>query len=46
MNFERDEAKNRANIREQGFDLADARKLFCGPVLVDADVRADYGEEG
>ena len=45
MNYEWDEAKNRANIRRHGFDFADAADLFSGPVLVHADTREDYGEE-
>ena len=45
MAFEWDEAKNRANIRKHGFDFADAKEMFRGPILVRPDTREDYGEE-
>jgi uncharacterized DUF497 family protein len=45
MDFEWDEAKNRANIREHGFNFADAEEMFRGLLLVRPDVREDYGEE-
>jgi uncharacterized DUF497 family protein len=44
MRFEWDEAKNRANIKKHGFDLADAEEMFHGALVVDADTREDYGE--
>ena len=44
IQFEWDEAKNRANIRKHGFDFADAEQLFSGILLVRADLRRDYGE--
>jgi uncharacterized DUF497 family protein len=44
MNFEWDEAKNRANIRKHGFDFADAEEMFRGVLVVDPDTRRDYGE--
>ncbi len=44
MDFEWDEAKNRANIRKHGYDFADAKEMFRGLLLVDADTRKDYGE--
>lgn len=45
MNFEWDEAKNRANIRKHGIDFASAQELFDGPMVISADIRAEYGEE-
>jgi uncharacterized DUF497 family protein len=45
MNFEWDEAKNRANIRKHGFDFAWAEQMFRGPLFVRPDTREDYGEE-
>ncbi len=45
MNFEWDEAKNRANIRKHGLDFEDAEEMFNGPFLVRPDTREDYGEE-
>jgi hypothetical protein len=44
MRFEWDEAKNRANIRKHGFNLADAAEMFDGPLLLRPDTREDYGE--
>jgi len=43
--FEWDEAKNRANVRKHGFDLADVREMFKSPVLTIPDLREDYGED-
>jgi uncharacterized DUF497 family protein len=45
MDFDWDEAKNRANIRKHGFDFAWAQQMFRGPLLVRPDAREDYGEE-
>jgi len=45
MEFEWDEAKNRANIRKHGFDFGDAEEMFRGVLLVRPDTREDYGEE-
>jgi hypothetical protein len=45
MKIEWDETKNRANIRKHGFDFLDAEEVFRGPLLVDADLREDYGEK-
>ena len=45
MDFEWDEAKNRANIRKHGLDFRDATQVFDGAMLVEPDIRADYGEE-
>jgi uncharacterized protein len=44
MTFEWDEAKNRANIRKHGFDFADATEMFRSTLIVDPDMREDYGE--
>jgi len=43
--FEWDEIKNSFNIRKHGFDFADAEEIFSGILLVNADVREDYGED-
>ncbi len=45
MRFEWDEAKNRANLRKHGYDFADAEEIFRGLLVVDADLREDYGEK-
>jgi uncharacterized protein len=45
MIFEWDEAKNRANLRKHGLDFADAEKLFRGALIVEPDIREDYGEK-
>ena|ERR1700678_3772391 len=45
MEFNWDEAKNRANIRKHGLDLAQAEEMFRGLLLVRPDTREDYGEE-
>ena len=45
MIFEWDEAKNRANIRKHGFDLADAAEMFRGVLVADPDTREDYGDK-
>jgi Ribonuclease toxin, BrnT, of type II toxin-antitoxin system len=44
MNFEWDEAKNRSNIRKHGLDFADAEEMFRGLLVVEPDIREDYGE--
>jgi uncharacterized protein len=44
MNFEWDEAKNRANVRKHGLDFQDAEEMFRGMVAAEADTREDYGE--
>jgi uncharacterized protein len=41
MNFEWDEAKNRANIRKHGFDFSDAVEMFNELLLVRPDTRDD-----
>jgi uncharacterized DUF497 family protein len=39
-----DKAKNRANIRKQGIDFAEAQAMFRRVLVADPDTRADYGE--
>jgi uncharacterized DUF497 family protein len=45
VNFEWDEDKNHENIRKQGFNFADAWKIFQAPLVIDLDLRTDYGED-
>ena len=45
MKLEWDEAKNRGNVKKHGFDLADAEEMFRGVLVVDPDMREDYGEK-
>jgi uncharacterized protein len=45
MNFEWDEAKNRANVRKHGFHFAEAEEMFRGALLVRPDTREDYDEK-
>ena len=45
MNFEWDEQKNKENIRKHGLDLSDAWKIFQAPLVIDLDLRTDYGED-
>ena len=45
MRFEWDEQKRKTNIRRHGFDFADAKQVFAGPMLVRLDIRQDYGED-
>jgi uncharacterized protein len=44
MDFEWDEEKSTANLRERGFDFSFATLLFGGPTLEKEDRRTDYGE--
>jgi uncharacterized protein len=44
MIFEWDPAKNLSNIQKHGFDFSDAEELFRGLLVVDPDMRQDYGE--
>ena len=44
MDFEWDEAKNRANIAKHGIGFLGAARVFDGPVLEQVDHRRDYGE--
>lgn len=45
MDFAWDEAKRRENLRKHKVDFAEAPEMFDGPMLVQADVRHDYGED-
>jgi hypothetical protein len=44
VEFEWDEAKSEANLRERGFDFAYAALIFEGLTLEWDDVRREYGE--
>lgn len=43
--FDWDEPKRRANIKEHGIDFVLAARIFNGPTLEEIDDREDYGEE-
>ena len=45
LTFEWDELKNLANVRKHKIAFADAKKIFAGPITIDADTRLDYDEE-
>ena len=45
MNLEWDEEKNRENIRTHGFDFSDAWNVFQAPLVIDLDLRTDFGED-
>ena len=45
MYFEWDEDKNQENIRKHDFDFGDAWEIFEGPLVIDLDLRTDYGED-
>ena len=45
MQFEWDEAKDRANLAKHGIGFEIAMRIFDGPVLTRPDRRRDYGEE-
>ncbi len=44
LEFEWDEAKNRANLRKHGISFNRAVEIFSGPILSIPDDRYDYGE--
>jgi uncharacterized protein len=44
MEFEWDEAKNKANLAKHGIDFSDATAVFEGVVVFYEDDRFDYGE--
>jgi uncharacterized protein len=44
MIFE-DAKKNRANIRKHGLDFADAAEIFRSALVVEPEIREDYGEK-
>ena len=45
MQFEWDEAKRALNLREHGFDFADAHKIFAGLTATYEDDRFRYDEQ-
>lgn len=45
MEFEWDDAKDRANRAKHGLSLAEAARLDWANGRVEADLRADYGED-
>jgi hypothetical protein len=45
MEFTWDEKKNRLNIKNHGFDFADAWQVFDKDLLASLDDSQDYGEE-
>jgi hypothetical protein len=45
MQFEWDEAKNLANIRNHRIDFEDVLEMFDRPMLIEPDERFDYGED-
>ncbi len=44
MDFEWDEAKNRANIAKHGIDFTRAKEIFACPTVNFVDQRRNYGE--
>ncbi len=44
MLFEWDDTKSRRTLRERGFGLDYAARIFLGPTLEQRDERRDYGE--
>lgn len=45
MKFEWDERKNQGNLNKHGFDFIDASRIFEQPMIIDLDVRENYGED-
>ena len=45
MQFEWDDAKNRANVEKHGISFETASRIFEGPMFTRPDRRRDYGEE-
>lgn len=45
MRFTWDERKRKSNLRDHGFDFADARWVFGGPTVTYEDDRFSYGEQ-
>jgi uncharacterized DUF497 family protein len=45
MRFTWDERKRRTNLKDHGFDLRDAPRVFEGPTFTFEDDRFDYGEQ-
>ena len=44
MDFEWDEAKDRANVARHGVGFETAKRIFEGTILTRPDSRRDYGE--
>ncbi|MYE10529.1 MAG: BrnT family toxin [Gammaproteobacteria bacterium] len=44
MDFEWDEAKDRANVAKHGVGFETAKRIFEGTILTRQDSRRDYGE--
>ena len=44
MQFEYDDAKRQATLRDRGVDILYAALIFEGPTLTKEDTREDYGE--
>ena len=44
MRFTWDERKRKTNLRDHGFDFADAKRVFEGPTATYEDDRFPYGE--
>ena len=44
VRFTWDERKRRSNLRDHGFDFADAKRVFEGPTVTYEDNRFEYGE--
>jgi uncharacterized DUF497 family protein len=45
MRYTWDEDKRKSNMQKHGLDLADAEKIFSGPMVLFEDSREDYGEQ-
>lgn len=45
MRFTWDERKRRTNLRDHGFDFADAKRVFEGPTATYEDDRFHYDEQ-
>jgi len=45
MRFTWDQRKRKANLRDHGFDFADARRVFEGPTATYEDERFAYREQ-
>jgi uncharacterized protein len=45
MQFEWDDEKNQANIRNHEIDFADVSAMFNEDMLIEIDNRLDYGED-
>lgn len=45
MRFSWDERKRKSNLRDHGFDFADAKRVFEGPTATYEDDRFAYGEQ-